>query len=175
MSYFPEEPLAKRSHLHEQIELIGRHEQDFQHRRTRSERLGDILGGVIGSLWFVSVHACGIGIWILLNVRPATHHFDPVPFPLLDTIVAIEAIFLASFIVMRQGRMNRRADERDHLILQILILTEREITALLRLEQELASEMGVKKAADDETLRQMSQDTQIDEITLQVQEKLSDS
>jgi hypothetical protein len=35
--------------------------------------------------------------------------------------------------------------------------------------------MGVNKLADDETLRQMSQDTQIDEITLQVQDKLSDS
>jgi uncharacterized membrane protein len=108
-------------------------------------------------------------------VRPAFHHFDPIPFPLLDTIVAIEAIFLANFIVMRQGRMNRRADERDHLILQILILTERETTTILRLEKELAAAIGMKKVAEDELIQQMSQDTQIDEITLQVQKKLSES
>jgi uncharacterized membrane protein len=164
---------AGRISLHEQIELIARHEQDFQRSRTRSERLGDALGILIGSLWFVVIHICWIGLWIVWNVRQSAYHFDPAPFPLLDTIVAIEAIFLASFIVMRQVRMNRRADERDHLILQILILTEREITAVLRIERELAARMGLKNLAADETIQQMSEETQIDEITVQVKEKLS--
>jgi hypothetical protein len=174
MSYSPEEPLAKRSHLHEQIELIGRHEQDFQHRRTRSERLGDILGGVIGSL-------------VRGFPRMWDRHMDSAECPSRHSSFRSAPLSIAGYHCCHrsnlfgelhsngQGRMNRRADERDHLILQILILTEREITAVLRLEQELASEMGLKTAADDETLRQMSQDTEIDEITMQVQEKLSDS
>src|ERR1700693_3948447 len=94
------------SHLQQQIDLVARHEQEFVHRRTRSERVGDALGASIGSLWFVGVHVCWIGAWIVLNVSPATRHFDPSPFPLLDIIVAIEAIFLASFILMRQSRLS---------------------------------------------------------------------
>lgn len=40
-----------------------------------------------------------------------------------------EAILLASFILMPQTRMSHRAEQRDHLMLKILLLTEREITA----------------------------------------------
>jgi hypothetical protein len=54
-----------------------------------------------------------------------------------------------------------------------LILTEREITAVLRIERELAARMGLKNLAADETIQQMSEETQIDEITVQVKEKLS--
>ena len=169
------EHLSELPHLHEQIELIARHEQDFLARRTHSERVGDALGAFIGSLWFVGVHVCGIGAWIILNTLHSSHHFDPSPFPLLDTIVAIEAIFLASFIVMRQGRLGRRSDERDHLILQILMLTEREITAVLGIERQLAARLGLEAVATDETVKQLSQDTPIDELTQTLQENLPDS
>jgi uncharacterized membrane protein len=104
-----------------------------------------------------------------------TQHFDPKPFPLLDSVVAIEAIFLASFIVMRQGRLGRRSDERDHLILQILILTEREITAVLGIERQLATRLGLKNVATDENIERLSQDTPIDEISQKLQEHLPDS
>jgi uncharacterized membrane protein len=104
-----------------------------------------------------------------------SHHFDPKPFPLLDSVVAIEAIFLASFIVMRQGRLGRRSDERDHLILQILILTEREITAVLGIERQLATRLGLKNVASDENIERLSQDTPIDEISQKLQEHLPES
>jgi uncharacterized membrane protein len=170
----PDEPKQASPHLQEQIDLIARHEEEFAHRRTSAERVGDALGAQIGSLWFVVVHVCWISAWIVLNVSPATHHFDPSPFPLLDTVVAIEAIFLASFILMRQNRMSRRADERDHLILQILILAEREITAVLGIERQLASRLGLHTVAADEELEQFSRDTPIDELTQKLQEHLSD-
>lgn len=166
--------MSELSHIHQQIELIARHEQDFLRRRTRSEKLGDALGAGIGSIWFVAVHACLISIWIVLNTARGVRHFDAAPFPLLDSIVAIEAIFLASFIVMRQSRLSRRADERNHLILQILILTEREITAVLGVEKQLALRLGLQKIANDETLERLSQETPIDEISQKLQDHLSE-
>jgi uncharacterized membrane protein len=167
--------MSELSHLREQIELIARHEQDFLARRTRSQRVGDAIGASIGSLWFIAVHVCWIGAWIALNTLHGTHHFDPSPFPLLDSIVAIEAIFLASFIVMRQGRLGRRSDQRDHLILQILMLTEREITAVLGIEKQLAMRLGLQEVAADENIEQLSKDTPIDEISQKLQEHLPDS
>jgi hypothetical protein len=35
---------------------------------------------------------------------------------------------------MRQARLARRADERDHLMLQILLLADKEVTAVLRMD-----------------------------------------
>lgn len=171
----PQEHMSEPTHLHEHIELIARHEQDFLARRTPSERVGDAIGAFIGSLWFIGVHICWIATWIMLNTLHATHHFDPLPFPLLDCIVAIEAILLASFIVMRQGRLGRRSDERDHLILQILILTEREITAVLGIERQLAAKMGLQKVAADQNVERLSRDTPIDEISQKLQEHLPES
>ena len=170
MPSIPESP-----HLREQIDLIARHEREFLDRRTHAERVGDAIGSLIGSLWFIGFHVLWITTWIGWNTLRSAPHFDPAPFPLLDTIVALEAIFLASFIVMRQSRLSRRADERAHLILQILILTEREITAVLGIERQIAERIGLPDLAMDETLERMSQQTQIDQITQEIQENLPDN
>ena len=76
---------------------------------------------------------------------------------------------------MRQGRLGRRSDERDHLILQILILTEREITAVLGIERQLATRLGLEKVAADVNIEQLSPDTPIDELTQKLQEHLPES
>jgi uncharacterized membrane protein len=166
------EPL---SHLRDHIEIIAKHEQEFLSRRTQSEKLGDSLGSFIGSLTFVSIHICWFAAWLSLNTfRLGVPHFDPYPFSLLNTIVALEAIFLASFIVMRQSRTSRRSDERDHLILQILMLTEKEITASLSIERELAARLGLKEVAKDASIEQLSQPTSIDEMAETLKEHLSD-
>ena len=49
------------------------------------------------------------------------------PLPALALFVALEAILLASFILMRQGLLAKRADERSHLMLQLLLLAEKEM------------------------------------------------
>ena len=50
-------------------------------------------------------------------------------------IVAVEAVFLSSFILMRQNRMMRRGERRNHLNLQIDLLAEKEITKLIQMTQ----------------------------------------
>lgn len=160
------------SHIQEQIELIARHEQEFLERRTRAERVSDAMAGFIGSLTFVVVHVAIFATWIVFNALPQTRHFDPKPFGLLQTCVAMEAILIASFILIRQGRLGRRSDERDHMMLQILLLTEKELTALLGMDRQIASEMGLAKAANDQEVKQLSEQTSIDDLAQTIQENL---
>lgn len=159
------------SHLKEHIEVILRHEEEFLARRTTAERIGDSLGAFIGSLRFISIHAAWFSVWILANVLGLTH-FDPSPFPVLDSIVAIEAIFLASFIVMRQSRSSRRSDERDHLILQVLLLAEKEVTAVLQIQTQIASRIGLSEVAKDAGITELSQTTSIDDVAQTLKEAL---
>jgi uncharacterized membrane protein len=162
------------SHSRDHISIIAKHEQEFLERRTRSERLGDSLGSFIGSLTFVSIHIVWFGAWMFVNLfQLGLRHFDPFPFSLLNTIVAMEAIFLASFIVMRQSRASRRSDERDHLMLQILMLAEKEITAVLSIDRELAARMGLKAVAGDADIQQLSQQTSIDDLAQSVHQELA--
>jgi uncharacterized membrane protein len=162
------------SHLQEHIDVILKHEEEFLARRTAAERVGDFFGAFVGSLIFIGIHAVWFGTWILINTLGlgGISRFDPVPFPLLDTLVAIEAIFLASFIVMRQSRLSRRSDERDHLILQVLLLAEKEVTAVLQIERQLADKVGLSAVAEDADITQLSQKTSIDDVAQSLKESM---
>jgi uncharacterized membrane protein len=160
------------SHIQEQIELIAKHEQEFLEQRSAAERVSDVIAGFIGSLPFVAVHLCIFAAWIVTNLLPYTRHFDPKPFALLQTYVAMEAILAASFILMRQARFGRRSDERDHMMLQILLLTEKELTALLGMDRQIASEMGLSRAANSPEVRDLSQETSIEDLQQTIKENL---
>jgi len=162
------------SHLQEHIDLIARQEQEFLAQRTRSEKLGDRMASLIGSLTYVGAHVIVFIVWITWNILPVAGlpHFDPFPFPLLDFLFAFEAILVASFILMRQSRMARRADERDQLMLQILLLTEREITAVLGVDRQVAQRMGLHHVASDDEVTRLSQQTSIDAVAQIIRETL---
>ena len=165
------------SQIQEHIDLIARHEQEFLEKRTRSERLGDRIAAFAGSFGFVSLHLLFFLGWIVANTLnvPGIPHFDPSPYSLLATLVAVEAILLASFILMRQARMGRRADERDHLMLQILLLTEKEITAVLSMDRQIAKQMGLEKVANTTEIRELSQHTSIEDVAQTIRDTISEN
>jgi uncharacterized membrane protein len=160
------------SHIQEHIETIARHEQEFNSKRSRTERIGDSIARFAGSFSFVLLHIAVFFAWMVVNLVPGTSHFDPLPFPLLDTIVALEAILLASFILMRQSGLAKRADERDHLMLQILLLTEREVSAVVNMNQQIAERVGLSAISRDVEIQEMAKPTSIDNVAQTIQENL---
>jgi len=103
-----------------------------------------------GSMTFVTVHAVLVIAWILINtsltpIRP----FDPT-FVILATVASVEAIFLSTFILISQNRAAAAADRRADLDLQISLLSEHEVTQLIRLTTEIASRLGIEEAASPE-------------------------
>ena len=160
------------SHIQEHIETIARHEQEFNSKRSRTERIGDSIARFAGSFSFVLLHIAAFFAWMVVNLVPGTSHFDPLPFPLLDTIVALEAILLASFILMRQSGLAKRADERDHLMLQILLLTEREVSAVVNMNQQIAERVGLSAISRDVEIQEMAKPTSIDHVAQTIQENL---
>ena len=161
------------SHIQEHVDLIARHEQEFLARRTHTERLGDHIARFVGSIQFVAAHLAVFAAWILWNALPRTRHFDPAPFSLLSTIVGLEAILLASFILMRQARLSRRSDEREHLMLQILLLTEKEVTAVLSMDRKIAGQVGLDKAANTAEIRELSQHTSIEDVAQTIKQSIT--
>ncbi len=164
-------------HVQEHIDVIARHEEEFLARRSPAERLGDSFARYIGSIPFVAMHVAFFVLWVLWNILPAerVHRFDPAPFSLLGTLLGMEAILLASFIVMRQSRMSKRADERDHLMLQLLLLTEKEVTAALGIEREIAERLGLRQIANEAEIQQLSAQTSIDDVAQAIQDGLSEA
>jgi uncharacterized membrane protein len=102
-----------------------------------------------------------------------SRHFDPLPFQLLGVIFAFEAILLASFVLMRQSRIGRRSDERDHLELQVLLLTEKEITAVLTICRAIAQKMELDGVARGPEIEEMSHEVKLDEVAETIRENLT--
>jgi len=162
------------SHVQDHIELIAKHEMEFMAQRTRAERFADNVASFIGSLQFVAVNVVIYATWILMNTVLPVHRFDPRPFSLLQTCVAMESIFVASFILIRQGRLGRRSDERDHLMLQILLLTEKEVTAVLGMDRKIAEQVGLGREANKQEVRELSKDISIDAMAQTIKENIID-
>ena len=163
---------SRQSQLH--IDSIVRQEEEALERRSGSERLADGIGSFAGSLPFVAVHLALLIAWLLVNSGkiPKARPFDPYPFSLLGVIVAVEAVILSSFILMRQNRMMRRGERRDHLNLQVDLLAEKEITKLLQMVRAICGQMGLQNIMADKEIRDLSQNTSIESLSQTLEDRL---
>jgi len=168
------EQAGVQGHVRDHIDLVVKHEQEFLAQRTQAEKIGDRMASLIGSLSYVVAHLLLFGAWILWNTLPVPRlpHFDPFPFSFLAMLFSFEAILVASFILMRQSRISRRSEERDQLMMQILLLTEKEITAVLGVDRQIAARVGLHKIAADEEITQLSEQTSIDDVAQGIRESM---
>jgi uncharacterized membrane protein len=74
-------------------------------------------------------------------------------------IVAVEAVILSSFILMRQNRMMHRGERRDHLNLQVDLLAEKEITKVLQMVRAICERMGLQNIMADKEIGELSENT----------------
>jgi uncharacterized membrane protein len=122
------------------VKAISAMEHSALAQRSLSARLGDVIATHAGKMWFIVFHAVWFAIWLWLNSDPKRKFaFDPFPFQLLSTIVSLESIFLSLFILMSQNRSNIQADQRNHLDLQINLLSEEENTKMLQMLQAMVA------------------------------------
>lgn len=139
--------------IEKNIHTIATLRKSTEAQRTLQERLADIITEFSGRMSFVYFHVIWFGVWVVLNLgilgnRP----FDPFPFGLLTMIVSLEAIFLATFVLISQNRLSVEADRRADLDLQIGLLTEYELTRVLKMLDAIQDKMGIDNETDEELL-----------------------
>jgi CBS domain-containing protein/uncharacterized membrane protein len=90
-------------------DAAGRHpallKLEEERQRSVQARIADAITAFAGSMIFVYVHVVWFALWIALRV-------EAFPFGLLTMIVSLEAIFLATFVMISQNR----ADERRQVL-----------------------------------------------------------
>lgn len=142
--------------------LLQRRKLEEQRKKTE-ERIADAITAFTGSLTFIYIHLVLFGIWIIWNtgwlgLKP----FDPT-FVVLAMFASVEAIFLSTFVLISQNRMNLQADKRADLDLQISLLTEHEVTRVITLVTEIAKKMDIKDA-DDPEIEELKKDVQPEKV-----------
>ncbi len=133
--------------------------------RSRIDRITDAISGFAGTPRFLATQMVIIGFWVGANgVLPRTDRFDPFPFEFLNFVLAVEAIFLSTVVLMAQNRQSREATEQAELHLQIGLLAEQEATKMLQMLGAIHARLGLSAAAHDLELQEMIQTTQVEVI-----------
>ena len=151
-------------------ETAGRHiietlEHKILSKRTLPVRAADGLVNYFGTARFFFITLTVSIVWIIINVRlvPGVVPFDPFPFILLTMIASVGAIFMTIVILISQNRQAYINTLRSELLLQMILISERELTKALRL---LARQAGASKRtkALDRELAEMLKDTAVSHI-----------
>jgi uncharacterized membrane protein len=154
------------------VTAISRLEHKALAQRSVSERIGDAIASNAGKMWFIVFHIVWFTGWLWLNSGPKSRWvFDPFPFQLLSTIVSLESIFLSLFILMSQNRSSLQADQRNHLDLQINLLSEDENTKMLQMLRALCEHHKLEIARDPE-IEEMTKRTEINDVLSELQDNL---
>jgi uncharacterized membrane protein len=162
------------THLDRNVRTIAKLEHNAMADRTAADRLSDAITWVAGSSGFVAVHIVLFTVWIALNVGmvPWVQIFDPYPFSFLTLVVSLEAIFLSIFVLMSQNRAARLADRRANLDLQIDLLAERELTAMLHMLRALCAKQKVVLDDVGTDVNDLLEETDVTELASNLDEKL---
>lgn len=151
--------------------LIRALESKALSQRTMSERMADALVARFGTSGFFFGCLIVTVIWIIINLGliPGITPFDPYPFILLTMVASVGAIFMTIIILVSQNRHASIDTIRSELLLQMIVIAERELTKTLRLIA--ASQAGRRKRSDKE-LADMLRDTDVSAIERELTKQL---
>ena len=151
------------------IEVVRNLEEAANEERTTADRVARRIARFCGSMTFVWVHVIGFAGWITLNLVPGVNHIDPFPFTFLTFVVSLEAIFLSTFILISQNQDTKISERRNHLDLQINLLSEQENTKMLTMLQAIAEKVGVE-IEPDEDMTVLAQETELEKVVAQIEQ-----
>jgi uncharacterized membrane protein len=139
------------------IKAILARRQLEEREKSLQDKLADRITRFTGSMRFVYLHLAIFGAWIVVNLGwTPLPRFDP-SFVVLAMVASVEAIFLSTFVLISQNRMQELADKRADLDLQVSLLSEHEVTRLVQLVTEIAKRLGIEESRDPE-LKELARD-----------------
>jgi uncharacterized membrane protein len=157
----------------ENIEKIIQVENEALQPRCGREAITDAIGGFVGTIAFVVLQCVAFAGWVIVNAGmvPQLPPFDPFPYPLLSSVTSLEAVLLTAFVLIKQNRMGVIADRRDHLDLQVNLLTERQATQIIQMLDRLSTHWGVDQNHDDDS-RQLGQHVAVEHLVEELHSRL---
>jgi uncharacterized membrane protein len=142
-------------------------------KRTVMEKIADWMTSSFGSITFLLLNVFLFIAWVLINTGTLRIFppFDPFPFNLLTSVVSLEAIILAIFVLISQNRNSKVDDLRDETHLQLNLIAEREITKIMKMIALLLEKHGIDLSQDPE-LKKMLRPVSEEEIEKRLEKEI---
>ena len=148
------------AHIEETVRAIADLHADHHRRSTGVQRFVDRLTGLIGQPGSVAVITVVVVVWVAANLLAPTlklEPFDLPPFPWMATAAAIVALYVTVMILSTQRRENELSQLREHLTLELAILSEQKTAKTIALLEEMRRDNPLLRNRVDEEAEAMSQ------------------
>ena len=127
------------AHIEESVRAIAEVHADHHRQATPIQRAVERMTRVMGRPRFIGWLTVAILVWLGLNLilQPLGRAFDPAPFPWLQNVVALVALYITVLILVTQRRENQLAEHRDQLALELAVLNDQKSAKIIQLLEEL--------------------------------------
>jgi len=118
----------------------AREEQKISASQRALERVSDFIGRPV----FLELILVFVALWIVISIglrQLGVVDFDPPPFFWLQGIISLGALLTATAVLIKQNRLAKLAEQREHLDLKITLLTEQKAAKLIDLLEELRRDL----------------------------------
>jgi uncharacterized membrane protein len=154
--------------LERNIRTIIRLRLEAARDRGVQDRIADAITSFAGRMTFLYIHLLWFGTWIALNSgRFGMRPFDPFPYGLLTMSVSLEAIFLATLVLISQNRLSAETERRADLGLQIGLLAEHELTRALHMLDAIQDKLGIDNDQDAD-LADLEMETKPEDVLAEI-------
>lgn len=152
-----------RQNIEAVLDFYKREDQKISPSQWALERVSDFIARPA----FLGLILLFVALWIITTIvlrRLGIADFDPAPFFWLQGIVSLGAFLIATAVLIKQDRLGKLAEQREHLDLKVTLLTEQKAAKLIELLEELRRDLpNVEDRHDAEasTLKQAMNPDQV--------------
>lgn len=154
------------------VQAIADLERRMLEERKHINRLSEVATRVAGSPAFIALHLALFAGWVVINTT--RYAFDQSPFSLLNLVLALEAIVLTSIVLISQSDLRRLSDLRAHLDLQVNILAEQELTAILGLLNQICLRLDIDVESTEPEVEVLAKETDLETIATVLEQRLEE-
>jgi uncharacterized protein DUF1003 len=160
------------SAVEENVQAVKRWERAILLARSKAEQLSDWIACTAGERAGLTASCALVRRVGDCQFRPGrtSSPVRPVSVSLPHDDCVVGGDLLGAFVLASQNRLSRQADKRSHLDLQIDLLAEREMTAVLQLLQDIAEHLEVRTTVTPEQLRDLMKKTDLRQLTNRMEE-----
>lgn len=154
--------LQRADHVTETVDAIAKLHSEHHSKRTLAERMIDRWTTRLSRPWCLFAISLGVAAWIVLNTT--VMRVDPPPFAWLSNALTFCGVVVALLILSTQRRAAELAEVREQLTLKMATVTERKVTKVIELLEELRRDSPDVRNRVDHEAKQMSARAQASDV-----------
>ena len=116
-----------------------------------------------------------VALWATTNILADRHAPDPPPFFWLQGVIAVYAALVTTIVLTTQNRIQRHAEQRAYLDLQVNLIAEQKTAKLIALIEELRRDLPSVRNRPDAEAESMAHAVNPNEVLTALEETLESS